>query len=133
MTGIKMARIRRCHTCPHRSTRHASVWSWPHCDGGGLDTELSDEFMETGECPAGRWDGLDPVDLEAEAKAQAAARLERERETKRPAVLAALALTTDETRQAGYLVQLVELGFLSAALAEEIATEAGLDIHDDTA
>ena len=115
MDGGKMARIRRCHECPHRSTRHTTVWDWPHCDWGGSDLELSDEFMTTGQCPAGYWLGLTPVDLEAEAEAQAAARIERERHEKMPVIEGALGQIDDVGRQESFLVDMVDLGFISAA------------------
>ncbi len=133
MDGMKMARIRRCHECPYRSTRHASVWSWPHCDFGGGDLELSDAFMETGQCPAGYWAGLTPVDLEAEAEQQAAAVVEREREQKTPVVQEALAFVTETRDRHALLLLWVKDGFLSAALAEEIATELGVDLDADVA
>ena len=130
-----MARIRRCHECPHRSTRHASIWDWPHCDYGGGDYELSDAEMNGGGgfCPAGYWAGLTPVDLEAEAAAQAAAKLEREREQKQPVVLAALAFVTETVDRQGLLLLWVKAGFLSAALAEEIAAGVGVDLDAEPA
>ena len=77
MTGTKMARIRKCHECEHRSTRHVSIDLWPRCDGDGI-RELSNEFMESGNCPLGLWGGLKPVDLEAEAAEGKAAGIARE-------------------------------------------------------
>jgi len=65
--GIKLARIRRCHTCPFRRTAHASVWRWPHCTHGGGDRELSDAYMGGPEanCPAGFWSALEPAEHNA--------------------------------------------------------------------
>ena len=89
MTGIKAARIRRCHACPHRLTRHATVKEWPQCDFAGDGFDLSDEFME-GEatnCPAGYWLELEPIDLEAEAAEQTARALDVQRERVAPFLL----------------------------------------------
>ena len=79
MTGIKMARIRKCQKCEHRSTRHTSIDDWPRCDAGGF-RELDNAFMEgpDGNCPLGYWAGLKPVDLEAEAEAVRIKSIEKE-------------------------------------------------------
>ncbi len=68
MTGIKMARIRKCQKCEQRSTRHASIDSWPRCKANN-NAYIDDAFLESGSCPLGLWGGLVPVDLEAEAAA----------------------------------------------------------------
>ena len=67
MTGEKMARIRRCHTCSSRYTRHATVDRWPRCKDAG-DAYLDDAFLEgpASNCKRDLWRDLEPVDIEAE-------------------------------------------------------------------
>lgn len=69
--GMKQARIRCCHTCPHRLRRHADVHRWPQCDGGPDLFDLDDTHMEVGACPLDLWKDLKAVDLAAEAREQA--------------------------------------------------------------
>ncbi len=82
MTGIKQARIRACHGCEYRYTRHAKYMDWPHCDGwpAAGDLELDNEFMEGPDdnCPRGKWAHLAPVDMKGEAAAALARAIERE-------------------------------------------------------
>lgn len=128
MDGTKQARINRCHTCPHRCTRHANFWAWPHCTHGGGDLELSDEFMETGECPAGYWSGLTPVNMEAEAAAQEQRRLEYQRENVKPALKVLLDKYSERAQKETVLLTAVGLGAIDIVLAEEIGREEGLDL-----
>lgn len=66
MTGEKLSRIRKCHTCRHRWTQHADVSRWPLCDVDNSD--LSDVRMEAGDpsCPLGYWKNLAPETLPTE-------------------------------------------------------------------
>jgi len=73
MTGEKLARIRCCHTCASRYTRHASVDPWPRCADAG-DVFLDDAFLEgkVANCPRDLWRELKPVDMDGERAANAA-------------------------------------------------------------
>ena len=135
MTGIKLARIRRCHECPHRFTRHATVNGWPQCDFAGDGFDLGDEFME-GEatnCPAGYWLELTPVDMEAEAVAAKGARLEKQRERVAPFLRKALASVTDAAAKEQLLIDAVSEGMAMPELAEELAVEEGLNLDAELA
>ncbi len=135
MDGIKLARINRCHTCPHRHTRHETVWAWPHCDWRGGDLELDDGFMEgpDANCPSGFWQGLEPVDMEAERKEAEEAALEVERERCKPLLTLALAKITGPEVQGDFLVEAVAGGMVSQVVAKEAAQEEGLDLDAESA
>jgi len=66
MTGEKLARIRTCQACRHWRAACADYWNWPRCIHGGVERDLSDEFLEGPEsnCPITAWTGLEPLDLE---------------------------------------------------------------------
>ncbi len=130
MDGTKMARIRRCHQCPHRSTRHADVRQWPHCDCGGGDVELSDELLEgpDANCPAGYWLGLAPVDLEAERMAQEEEALEGNRQLYKPILQAAMPYIAAEADKESFLVDAVAAGSVDHVVAQEVAVEEGLHL-----
>jgi len=76
MNGLGWARLRVCHKCRNWYARSGDVERWPHCDAARPARELSREAMEgpASNCPRGKWDGLEPVDLEAE-RAQSRARM----------------------------------------------------------
>jgi hypothetical protein len=132
--GIVEARRRTCMECPHRRTAHASVWRWHHCTfaGAGLSSigeiVLSPEFFEGGEgiCPAGKWSGLQPVDLEAERLANEAQARERSRTFVTPYLDAALKRIPDPAEKGAFLVELVAAGKLRRDLADERAVQEGL-------
>jgi len=131
MDGTKLARRRTCHECPHRATRHASVWPWPRCTyGGGEGVELTDEFLEgpATNCPLGKWHELAPVDVEAEARAAEEAGRRRLRQALKPLVVGALAALRAGLSRPAYLVREVRSGRLPRWLAEELAAEDGLDL-----
>ena len=73
MDGTKLARIRLCQSCPHWRNAPANIWRWPRCLFGGDEDAapyLDNAFLEGPErnCPAGKWEGLEPIDMEAEAE-----------------------------------------------------------------
>ena len=80
MTGIKRARIRKCLKCEKRSTRHATIDTWPRC-AAMAGEYLDNAFLEDGVCPLGRWESLKPVDIEAEAAAALVKSIEKETES----------------------------------------------------
>jgi len=125
MTGTKMARIRKCHTCPHRFTRHVEAQKWPQCDGGSTLLYLDDFIMEGDEtyCPQGLWKGLTPVDLEAE-KAAAEARMWEEQVAYWTPIAQALLKGQPEVEVANRIEELVKLKVLTPEVAAEAASHA---------
>ena len=126
MTGTKMARIRKCAGCEF--SRNTGAWPWPRCcyakrTGEGAPSR-DDGFMEgpEGNCPAGYWAALHPVDLEALAREQAQGRLERQREHIKPLVLERLRGRSQEHID-DVLETLSALGVLEAVIAVEISDE----------
>ena len=129
MAGKKMARIRKCHRCPHRRTAHAEVWRWPHCVYGEGDIELADQYMEGPEenCPAGFWTELEPVDLEAESQ-QNQQRLRQHVRKSFGLLLEKGLRRMSEANATLFLVEIVEAGDIPDWLAEELATQRGLKL-----
>ena len=129
--GVRTARMRRCHRCEYWVFRAPDIWHWPHCVyDANNHREVSDEFWggPVGNCPAGYWKGLEPVDIEAEGREQQEAALAYQRQILKPLVMAALARVADARAKADFLVELVAGGNLPQALAEECAREGGLDL-----
>ena len=89
MTGIRLVRMRTCHECAHRCTRHSKHWKWPRCtfyvsgrDKGQPGNEMDlDEWNLEGpdsNCPLGLWNNLEPVDLAKSLAATKAKGIEAE-------------------------------------------------------
>ena len=84
MTGIKLARIRRCNggelpTCPYHHV--SGSWDWPKCFFGREEpmavalplARVLDNAAYEGpatNCPAGYWADLKPADIEVEQREQ---------------------------------------------------------------
>jgi hypothetical protein len=123
MTGLKLSRIRKCQSCPYWRSAPALYWKWPRCVYA-QELELSSEFMEgpSSNCPAGYWDGLDPVDLD-ELRREGAQRM-AEHQAKQYAPLLAIALKGQPKEEvAERLETMVAEGLLLADAAAEIALE----------
>lgn len=134
MDGIKKARIACCHRCKHRIQKHADHGG-PHgysifCAAvTGSWIELHDAYMEgpEGNCPAGKWAGLDPVGptdpeewAEWNRKRQHKARIDSQGRGVQPvleAALRGLPIEDVETR----LEVPVRAGILEPEVAAEIA------------
>ena len=137
MDGRKLARIRRCESCRHWRTAHATVWEWPHCtaisEALGQDIVLSDDCMEgpdTG-CPLGYWKALPPIDLAAEDAEQRRRAAEQQRTAFAPFLRAAMRLITGAEGRAALLVQAVGSGLCLVEIAEELAAEFALDLDGE--
>ena len=139
MTGIKMARIIKCHGCPFFRNGIPPAFDSPGCRAGGHYTAdgppidvpgygivpshlagdpvlvLGDLYYEGPEenCPMGYWVGLVPVDIDGEAKKQEEALMARWEEE--PMFLM---LTEEQAIKA--MEAYVERGDLTVELAEKI-------------
>ena len=134
MTGIKMARIRKCAGCEFN--RNTGAWPWPRCcfhgESGAPDRDNA--FMEgpEGNCPAGRWENLEPVDLEAEQIRQEEMMQQRLRTELKPLLTACLGRLKEcnspygEQMAADALVEMTAQG-LPEWLALELTVELGLE------
>jgi len=127
MNGIKLARIRRCARCEFN--RNTGAWPWPKCcfsdRTGETGAPLRDDaFMEGPDenCPAGRWAGLEPVDMEAVAREQKRRKLQGQRERLKPLVLERLRGRSQEHVD-DVLETLSALGALEPEIAVEISDE----------
>ena len=122
MTGIKAARIRTCHTCAARYTRHATVLPWPMCqDALALLDNVRLEGPDTN-CPRGLWKDLTPVDLAAEAAAAEATAHEQCVARGKRLVDA---LTPDDRDRATLRIRLGEL-----VAAGELTPAAAVEVED---
>ena len=131
--GLAAARKKVCMDCGHKCYR-ASFGRWMRCtygvehirdEAGGL--EVSDDFWlgAASECPAGKWHGLAPVDLEAAAQERIARRVESERRGWKDMLLAAFRRGERiSAQQAGdILATFVGAGIILPETAAEIEYE----------
>ena len=122
------ARHSRCTKCEHWCAR--PVWKWPHCTHGPAELEITRELLDgpEGNCPAGYWNGLVPVDLEKVEAGRETSLDETQRKTLAPILRAALRVSgaTDGKREE-ILVEAVKAG-LRIKVAMELAEEAGLKL-----
>ena len=128
LTAIGWARHGRCTRCPHWCNR--TIWHWPRCTHGPADLEISGQFLEgpEGNCPAGYWKALAPVDLEKVEAEREGCRDETQRKTLAPILRAALnASSATEKEREDILVEAVKAG-LRINVAMELAEEAGLKV-----
>ena len=130
LSDLGTARYWRCQQCVHKLIRPGAGWLYEHCDYGPIEIQLTNGFYEgpDGNCPAAYWSGLKPEAFAADDSATEEAVLAGQRRLFMPTVLAALSRMPDLDAKTGYLVDLVSGGHMAAALAEECAREAGLDL-----
>ncbi|MFW6189907.1 MAG: hypothetical protein ACOC7T_05690 [Planctomycetota bacterium] len=128
-SGISLARRRICNTCEHRcalsAAAHDLKWA-EFCAHAGLGhreawSALSLEFLEGPEsnCPAGHWDGVGPLDLEAEQEKERLQKADRQAAELTPVLREALEGATAEKVQST-LDDLVTAGRVEPEAAADI-------------
>lgn len=124
LSGLAAARQLECSGCPHRVTLSGKVyghWTANRCvyghDGHPKDARLLDAtYLEGGQCPAGFWEKLEPLDLEAARAERHAARVKREADRLEPVLAEAL----ESTSVTNVLERLVGAGRIDPETAVEL-------------